>query len=105
MNRTIALLQVDSTVGDLSGNASRIESLAALAATNGAALALSTELAICGYPPRDLLLQAEFVALAQTKARELKVAMPVLVGTPLSPDTRQTIAKQRRCSMWPLGNL
>lgn len=86
MNRTIALLQVDSTVGDLSGNASRLESLAALAATNGAALALSTELAICGYPPRDLLLQAEFVAMAQTKARELNVAMPVLVGTPLSPD-------------------
>ncbi|MCH1528347.1 MAG: NAD+ synthase [Candidatus Poseidoniaceae archaeon] len=86
MNRTIALLQVDSTVGDLSGNANRLETLAALAATNGAALALSTELAICGYPPRDLLLQAEFVALAQTKARELNVAMPVLVGTPLSPD-------------------
>ena len=86
MNRTIALLQVDSTVGDLSGNASRLESLAGLAATNGAALALSTELAICGYPPRDLLLQAEFVALAQAKACELNVSMPVLVGTPLSPD-------------------
>ena len=64
MNRTIALLQVDSTVGDLRGNATRLESLAHQAAKKGAALALSTELAICGYPPRALLLPPEFVERA-----------------------------------------
>ena len=86
MTRTIALLQGDSTVGDLIGNALRLESLAALAATNGAALALSTELAICGYPPRDLLLQPEFVNKAQDQACQLNVQIPVLVGTPLAPE-------------------
>jgi NAD+ synthetase len=86
MNRTIALLQVDSTVGDLRGNATRLESLAHQAAKKGAALALSTELAICGYPPRDLLLQTEFVERAQHQASRLNVPLPVLVGTPLVPD-------------------
>ena len=86
MGRSIALLQGDSTVGDLVGNAKRIESLANLAESKGAVLALSTELAICGYPPRDLLLQPEFVHLAQEQACQLVVGIPVLVGTPLSPD-------------------
>ena len=86
MGRSIALLQGDSTVGDLVGNAKRIESLAHLAESKGAVLALSTELAICGYPPRDLLLQPEFVHLAQEQACQLVVGIPVLVGTPLSPD-------------------
>ncbi|MEJ6665426.1 MAG: NAD+ synthase, partial [Euryarchaeota archaeon] len=86
MGRSIALLQGDSTVGDLVGNAKRIESLAKLAESKGAVLALSTELAICGYPPRDLLLQPEFVHLAQEQACQLVVGIPVLVGTPLSPD-------------------
>jgi NAD+ synthase (glutamine-hydrolysing) len=86
MSRSIALLQGDSTVGDLSGNAERLEALAKLAAESGAMLALSTELAICGYPPRDLLLQPEFVVKAQDAAETLSVTIPVLVGAPLAPD-------------------
>ncbi len=86
MSRSIALLQGDSTVGDLAGNARRLESLAALASAHGATLGLSTELAICGYPPRDLLLQPEFVNKAQQQASALDVEIPVLVGTPLAPD-------------------
>ncbi len=61
LSRIIGLLQVDSTVGDLAGNAARIESLAQTARQNGAKLAIATELAICGYPPRDLLLQPDFI--------------------------------------------
>lgn len=86
MSRSIALLQGDSTVGDLAGNARRLESLAALASARGATLGLSTELAICGYPPRDLLLQPEFVNKAQEQASALDVNIPVLVGAPLAPD-------------------
>ena len=86
MSRTIALLQGDSTVGDLHGNAARLEALAEQAATHGATLGLSTELAICGYPPRDLLLQPDFVVKAQAKASTLSVSIPVLVGAPLTPD-------------------
>jgi NAD+ synthase (glutamine-hydrolysing) len=86
MSRSIALLQGDSTVGDLQGNAKRLEALAELAASHGAVLGLSTELAICGYPPRDLLLQSDFVLKAQSKASDLSVSIPVLVGTPLAPE-------------------
>ena len=43
--RFIGLLQVDSTVGNLTGNASRIERLASIAKEHGAAMAVSTELA------------------------------------------------------------
>ena len=46
MSRIIGLLQVDSTVGDLAGNAKRLESLANTAKINGAKLAVATELAI-----------------------------------------------------------
>ena len=86
MCRSIALLQGDSTVGDLQGNVKRLEALAELAASHGAVLGLSTELAICGYPPRDLLLQSDFVLKAQSKASDLSVSIPVLVGTPLAPE-------------------
>ena len=85
LSRLIGLLQVDSTVGDLTGNASRIETLCELAHENGASLAVSTELAISGYPPRDLLLQPDFIKMSQHQACLLSVKIPVLVGTPVSP--------------------
>ena len=85
LSRLIGLLQVDSTVGDLTGNASRIETLCELANENGASLAVSTELAISGYPPRDLLLQPDFIKMSQYQASSLSVKIPVLVGTPVSP--------------------
>ena len=61
LSKIIGLLQVDSTVGDLAGNAERLESLTAIAQANGAQVAIATELAVCGYPPRDLLLQPDFI--------------------------------------------
>ena len=83
MGRLIGLMQVDPTVGDLAGNASRLEHLPELAAQHGAILGVTTELAISGYPPRDLLLQDEFISLCQKKASALDVPIPVLVGTPI----------------------
>ena len=83
MGRMIGLLQVDPTVGDLVGNAKRLEQLAHLASQKGAGVAVTTELAISGYPPRDLLLQDEFIRLAQQTAISLDVPIPVLVGTPI----------------------
>jgi len=83
MGRMIGLLQVDPTVGDLTGNALRLEHLAHLAAEHGADVGVTTELAISGYPPRDLLLQDEFIRLAQQTASSLKVPIPILVGSPV----------------------
>jgi NAD+ synthase (glutamine-hydrolysing) len=58
----IAACQINTTVGDLEGNAARVlESLAA-AEEAGADVALFPELALTGYPPEDLLLKPGFVA-------------------------------------------
>jgi NAD+ synthase (glutamine-hydrolysing) len=82
----IALLQIDPTVGDLRGNARLILDALAEAKRLGAALAVTPELALVGYLPRDLLLSADFVrqswdALAAV-ARDAASLPPVLVGLP-----------------------
>ena len=91
LSRIIGLLQVDSTVGDLAGNAARIESLAQTARQNGAKLAIATELAICGYPPRDLLLQPDFITSSFTSAKSLSVDIPVLVGSPIPSENERNL--------------
>lgn len=81
----IGVAQLNSRVGDLGGNAAAIARAVDQAASQGADLVVTPELALCGYPPRDLLLDPAFVAatLAQTLrlAHELRHAPPVLLGT------------------------
>ena len=91
LSRIIGLLQVDSTVGDLAGNARRIESLAKTAKNHGAKLAIATELAICGYPPRDLLLQPDFITASFEAAQTLDVEVPVLIGTPIPSENERNL--------------
>ena len=82
----VALLQIDPTVGDLAGNARLIADAARRAGAAGADLAVTPELALVGYLPRDLLLNEGFVANSWARlaalARELDDAPPVLVGLP-----------------------
>jgi NAD+ synthase/NAD+ synthase (glutamine-hydrolysing) len=82
----IALLQIDPTVGDLEGNAQLIAEAVREAAAAGADLAVTPELALVGYLPRDLLLSAGFVARSwdrlHTLGAELKGGPPTLVGLP-----------------------
>ena len=82
----IALAQVDVTVGDLSGNVARIADVAARATAAGADLAALPELALCGYPPEDLVLRAGFLrdaaaALGDLAARTAD-GCALLVGFP-----------------------
>ncbi|MGC8759144.1 MAG: NAD+ synthase [Bryobacteraceae bacterium] len=56
----IALCQINPTVGDMEGNAELILDAARRAAGQGADLAVFPELALTGYPPRDLLEKASF---------------------------------------------
>src|SRR5258706_7979066 len=82
----IALLQINPIVGDLAGNARLIADALAEAGRQGADVAVTPELALVGYLPRDLLLSAGFVrrswdALAQL-ARDVAGLPPVLVGLP-----------------------
>jgi NAD+ synthase (glutamine-hydrolysing) len=58
----IALAQINTTVGDLAGNEAKILAGADRARSEGVDLVLFPELAITGYPPRDLLLKEDFVA-------------------------------------------
>jgi NAD+ synthase (glutamine-hydrolysing) len=57
----LALAQINTTVGDISGNARKILATCALAREAGADLAVFPELAIPGYPPEDLLLRSSFI--------------------------------------------
>jgi NAD+ synthetase len=57
----LALAQINTTVGDLRGNAARILDAYRRAAAGGAELAVTPELAITGYPPRDLLAKRRFI--------------------------------------------
>jgi len=61
MDMRIAMAQMNSTVGDLDGNTERIISHIWKAREAGADMVVFPELAICGYPPEDLLLKKEFV--------------------------------------------
>jgi NAD+ synthase/NAD+ synthase (glutamine-hydrolysing) len=80
----IALLQINPTAGDLDGNSSLILRAAREAQLQGADLMVTSELALMGYLPRDLLMSEGFVRRAGEKliamAAELNGAPPLLVG-------------------------
>src|SRR5204863_8103486 len=82
----IALLQINPTVGDLTGNADLIADAAAAAQRAGADLAVTPELALAGYLPRDLLLSEGFVArcweVVAALAKTLAEGPAVLIGLP-----------------------
>ena len=91
MSSRIALLQANPVVGEIQGNSEMIVEMAKLASDNGACFAVTTELAISGYPPRDLLLQADFIEECHDKAKNLQTEIPVLVGTPVPPSSSRTL--------------
>ena len=91
MSTKIALLQANPTVGDIQGNAELIRNLAKIASDSGASFAVTTELAISGYPPRDLLLQSDFVSECHSIAISLETDIPVLVGTPVPPNSERSL--------------
>jgi NAD+ synthetase len=80
----IAVAQVNCVVGDLAGNARRILEAAARARAAGADLLLTPELALCGYPPEDLLLRPDFYRACARELQQLATAapLPMVVGHP-----------------------
>src|SRR5262245_1237250 len=81
----IAVAQLNSTVGDIAGNAEKVKRARSAAA--GADLVVFPELFIAGYPPEDLVLKPAFQAgcrsAIETLARETSSGGPaLLVGTP-----------------------
>jgi NAD+ synthase (glutamine-hydrolysing) len=57
----VALAQINTTVGDLAGNEAKIRAAYQRGVAAGVDMVVLPELAITGYPPRDLLLRPEFI--------------------------------------------
>ena len=57
----LGLAQINTTVGDFEGNARKILEAVAEARSLGVDLLAFPELAICGYPPEDLLFKPQFI--------------------------------------------
>jgi NAD+ synthase (glutamine-hydrolysing) len=75
---------LNPTVGDLAGNRRKILAAYAALVAQGAELVAFPELAVCGYPPRDLLFKRRFVADVAESLEEIARqvgAVPALVGT------------------------
>src|SRR5487761_8093 len=87
----IAVAQLNSTVGDIAGNAEKVLRARMTAAAQGADLVVFSELFIAGYPPEDLVLKPAFQAACRAAvealARETADNGPaVLMGTPWVED-------------------
>jgi NAD+ synthase (glutamine-hydrolysing) len=83
----IALGQINPTIGDFEGNRRLVLAATREAEARGAALAIFPELALCGYPPKDLLERPAFVEAASDSLQALTLALAgaqtaVLVGFP-----------------------
>jgi NAD+ synthase len=90
---TIALAQLNPTVGDVAGNAEKARRARAEAASGGADIVLLPELFLAGYPPEDLVLKPAFQAACRTAiealAKDTADGGPaMIVGTPWVEDGR-----------------
>ncbi len=81
----IAIAQLNYIVGDLAGNSKKILDASRRARAKGADMLLTTELALSGYPPEDLLLRDDFFLACDRAYRELVGAISgitVVLGHP-----------------------
>jgi len=83
----LAIAQLNPTIGDLTGNAQQILDAANTAANQRVRLLLTPELSLCGYPPRDLLLNPSFVAAMATQVQQLAWDLPPQVAVLLGMAT------------------
>ncbi len=104
----VALAQMNVVVGDLQGNADRIIAQARAAHAAGVDLLVTPELALCGYPPEDLLLRPAFLAACEAQLRRIAAelaglaGLQVVVGHPRARD--DGVARERSWSEPPCLN-
>src|SRR5436309_8159823 len=87
----LALCQINTSVGDIAGNAQRIGEAQRQACEGGAELVLFPELALTGYPPEDLLLKEHFLADAEAALRELARAAQDIVAVVGYPERAEDV--------------
>jgi NAD+ synthase (glutamine-hydrolysing) len=88
----IAIAQLNCTVGDLAGNVTRILDHVARARGRSANILITPELALCGYPPEDLLLRNDFYRDCDAALARLAAAVrgiTVVVGHPRQVDGKR----------------
>lgn len=82
----LAIAQMNSMVGAMQANAEQILAYAQQAYAQGAHMLLTPELALCGYPPEDLLFRQDFysanVRALQWLCQHLPADMAVVLGHP-----------------------
>ena len=83
----IGIGQINPTVGDLPGNLEIIQNAYVDLVKRGADLVVFPELAVCGYPPRDLLLKKNFGIRCFKTLKQIALTTqsnPMLIGFPES---------------------
>jgi len=83
MSLRIGLAQINTTVGDINGNVSRIGRMIGRAKEHDVNLIVFPEMSICGYPPEDLLCKPKFLADNEAALQGLApdtVGMTAIVG-------------------------
>ena len=81
----LGIAQLNPVIGDLVGNSDRLLLAVKKLANQNVQFVVTSELSICGYPPRDLLMNHQFVRDMETAIADLAQKLPpeiaVLVGT------------------------
>jgi NAD+ synthase (glutamine-hydrolysing) len=80
----IALAQINPIVGDLAGNSEKILRYVKAAKSKGADVVTFPELALCGYPPQDLVLKKVFIDDCESALKKLSQGITgilVIAGT------------------------
>lgn len=78
------LAQINTTVGDFAGNTDKILRAYRELVKQGADFVITPELAVCGYPPMDLVFRSGFIAAAERHVSALAAdtgSVPLIVGT------------------------
>src|SRR3954469_24789745 len=87
------LAQLDPVVGDIPGNVARLKAAHEAAAKAGADLMIAGELAVCGYPPEDLVMKPAFLRAVAAGVEALAAATAsgpaMLVGAPLADNGKR----------------
>lgn len=81
----ITLAQLDYHIGNIQGNLEKMLGAIETARDRGADLICFSELAVCGYPPRDFLEFSDFIRLCEESVEALRQAshgIGVVVGAP-----------------------
>ncbi|WP_324282783.1 NAD+ synthase [Cyanobacterium aponinum UTEX 3221] len=94
----IAIAQLNPTIGDIKNNLKQIKETVNIAEKKGAKLILTPELSLCGYPPKDLLLNKNFLGQMKKEleqfAQEINPQISVLIGIAVINDNAEKEGKK-----------